>query len=164
MGRDKGTISVHGKSQREYLSGELNIVCARTFISAKQPLTGYDSIIDSFSIDGPLNGILSALTYDPTRAWLVVAVDMPYVDRQILQHLVSVRDPGKLATCFYNNDTSLPEPLLTIWEPAAFEPLRKFVEAGGISPREFLSTNNTCVVTPPDPKVFYNMNRPEDII
>jgi len=164
MGRDKSTIIVHGKPQREYLLDELRAVCEKAFVSTKTPMPGFNCINDSFDIDSPLNGVLSAFKHTPGKSWLAVAVDMPYVDRTVLQFLVAARDPNKLATCFYNNDTGLPEPLLTIWEPAAFFPLTRFAETGHISPRDFLSTNDVCLIAPPDPKVFYNMNRPEDVV
>jgi molybdenum cofactor guanylyltransferase len=162
MGRDKSGIVVHGKPQREYLLDELNAVCKRSFISSKHDAPGV--IVDSFNIDSPLNGIISAFHYAPGVAWLAVAVDMPYVDRKVLSMLIDARNPGKLATCFYNKETNLPEPLLTIWEPASLEPLRKFAEAGRISPRDFLSQHSVHLLEPPDPKVFYNMNTPGDIV
>lgn len=162
MGRDKGTIVVHGKPQREYLLEELNAICEKAFVSTKK--AGVGCIVDAFDIDSPLNGILSALNSAPNKSWLVVAVDMPYVDRNAFQFLINLRDPAKLATCFYNTQTSLPEPLLAIWEPSAFVPLKRFADEGHISPRDFLSLNDIRVVDPPDSKVFYNMNRPEDVV
>lgn len=162
MGRDKSGIVVHGKPQSEYLLDELNAVCKKTYISSKHPGAGV--IVDAFDINSPLNGILSALQHAPGIAWLAVAVDMPYIDRKVLRILIDARDPAKLATSFYNKETNLPEPLLTIWEPASLEPLRKFVEAGNVSPRDFLSKHSVHLSMPPDPKVFYNMNTPEDII
>ncbi len=164
MGRDKSTIVVHSKPQREYLLDELGAVCEKTFISTKTPIPGFDCITDSSDIDSPLNGILSAFKHTPGKSWLAVAVDMPYVDRTVLQFLVAARDPTKLATCFRNKETGLPEPLLTIWEPAAFFPLKRSAEAGHVSPRDFLSRNDVCLIDPPDLKVFYNMNTPEDIV
>jgi molybdopterin-guanine dinucleotide biosynthesis protein A len=162
MGRDKSTIVVHGKSQKDYLLEELGTVCEKVFTSAKQPSSNV--IVDAFSIESPLNGILSALQFSPNYAWLVVAVDMPFVDRKVLQYLTAARDSTRVATCFHNKETQLPEPLLSIWEPAAFPLLKKFVEDGQISPRDFLARNNVRTIDPPDPKIFYNMNRPEDLV
>lgn len=162
MGRDKSTVVVHGRPQKDYLFGELGAVCEQVYISTKSQSTG--TIADAFDIESPLNGILSALQFAPEKAWLVVAVDMPFVDRTVLRFLMEARDPTKLATCFYNKDTGNPEPLISIWEPAAFELLKTFAASGNISPRDFLSANNVHVVDPPDAKVFYNMNRPEDLV
>lgn len=166
MGRDKGTIVVHGKPQVEYLLDELNEACEKTFISVRKSTNSSkpNIIVDTFNIESPLNGILSALQSGPTHAWLVVAVDMPYVNRDVLRGLIDSRNPLKLATCFYNEQTKLPEPLLTIWEPGAFVPLQKFVNDGHISPRDFLSANDVHIISPPDPRVFYNMNHPEDVV
>ena len=92
---------------------------------------------------------------DKPAAWLTVAVDMPFVDELALERLVAGRDKTKMATCYYNRETRQPEPLLTLWESIAYNPLLSFAENGNISPREFLKThpvktnreNNPCFIT-----------------
>jgi len=167
MGIDKGGIVVHGKTQREYLLQEFSAIgiAVSTSCRADQSLQPHlHPIIDSFSIDSPLNGILSAFQFSKENAWLAVAVDMPYVDRSVLQLLIDNRDTNKMATCFFNNATELPEPLLTIWEPAAFPLLLAFSEAGSKSPRDFLAAHPVKMIQPSNPRIFYNMNMPSDIV
>ena len=167
MGRDKGGIIIHGIPQREYLFGELAEVCSSVYTSCRpnqQLPPSLRPIADAFGIDSPLNGILSAFKFSPDTAWLTVAVDMPNVNRAAFKLLANHRDLNKIATCFYNKETKLPEPLLTIWEPAAYSSLLKFVETGRKSPRDFLSINNVKMLHTEDTSIFYNMNTPDDVL
>jgi len=168
MGRDKGSIIVHqGLPQREYLFQELAAVCSAVYTSCRpdQALpSSLQPIADAFGIGSPLNGILSAFKRFPDTAWLVVAVDMPNINREIFRLLAGHRDPARMATCFCNDETKLPEPLLTIWEPVAYPSLLDFVRAGHKSPRDFLSANDVKMVHTADKSIFHNMNTPDDVL
>ncbi|MBT1696594.1 molybdenum cofactor guanylyltransferase [Fulvivirgaceae bacterium PWU4] len=166
MGMDKGLISYHGKPQREHLFDLLSRCCARVFTSCnaeQQVPENLNPIVDQFDLQSPLNGILTAFKKFPDKAWLTVAVDMPYVDDHVLNTLIAHRDSNKVATCFYNASEKLPDPLLTIWEPAAYPLLLKFTEQGRISPRDFLSTHHAHMIHPPNDKTLLNINTPGDI-
>jgi molybdenum cofactor guanylyltransferase len=166
MGRDKGLIDYNGKPQREYLFELLSVYADTVFTScnASQDLPKHlNPLVDQFDLHSPLNGILSALKKAPDKAWLVVAVDMPNVDVHVLKNLMSQRDTTKIATCFFNRETSLPEPLLTIWEPSALQPLLTFVEGGKVSPRDFLSSHPVKMIHPEDGSILLNINSPDDL-
>lgn len=109
-----------------------------------------------------MNGIMTAFSHRPDSAWLIVAVDMPYVGKSTLEQLMVNRDRKKLATCFYSPELKGPEPLLTLWEPAAFSFLRSFTEKGNISPQQFLAEHNVNVIQAHDVKVLANFNSPND--
>jgi molybdenum cofactor guanylyltransferase len=166
MGQDKGLIVYHGQPQREYLTALLTKFCKHVFLSCKPaadiPATLHP-LYDQFDLDSPLNGILSAFQHDPTVAWLTVPVDMPLVNDMVLQYLITHRDPQKLATCFYDSEGKKPEPLLTIWEPAAALPLQEFYAGGNVSPRKFLIENVINILTPPAPEISQNINTPEEL-
>jgi molybdopterin-guanine dinucleotide biosynthesis protein A len=167
MGSDKGLLNVHGEPMREYMLGQLRMVCTRAYTSCRldqQVPQWMDPIIDESFTTGPLNGLLSAFEYHPESAWLAVAVDMPFVDADVLRSIINDRDPQKMATCYYNERSGRPEPLLTIWEPSAFPKLKSFVEQGKTSPRDFLCANPVHVVTPASTKIFRNLNDPDDIL
>jgi molybdenum cofactor guanylyltransferase len=166
MGKDKGLISYHGKPQREYLFGLLSAYSNTVYTScnASQTVPAYlNPLIDEFDFQSPINGILSALKKSPDKAWLIVAVDMPNVNADVLGNLISHRDKTKTATCFYNPETALPEPLLTIWEPAAFPLLLEFVKDGKISPRDFLNSHPVKMIHPADESILMNINSPDQL-
>jgi molybdenum cofactor guanylyltransferase len=164
MGKDKGLIIYHGKPQREYLFELLSRYCHSVYTScyAGQVVPEHlNPLIDEYDLHSPINGILTSLKKNPGKAWLVVAVDMPNVNDQVLQLLVNNRDQHKVATCFYNAETKLPEPLLTIWETSSLPLLMKFVAAGKVSPRDFLTTHPVRLVDTPDNKILFNVNSPD---
>ena len=84
MGEDKGEIVYHNQPQRDHMAGLLNNYCAETFLSvADEKLSSeYLQIKDSFAGLGPMGGILSAFRQDPDSAWLVVATDIPLLDKE----------------------------------------------------------------------------------
>jgi molybdopterin-guanine dinucleotide biosynthesis protein A len=166
MGQDKGLLDYRGKPQREYVFDLLSNVCEQVFTScrAEQKLpASLNPITDKFAYDGPINGILSGIQAHPDKAWLIVAVDMPFVDLPSLQYLLTNRDRSKMATCFLHLPENFPEPLLTLWEPAAYPALEAYAAAGNISPRIFLESSSVKYLTPPDKKILSNINYPKDI-
>jgi molybdopterin-guanine dinucleotide biosynthesis protein A len=162
MGQDKGMINYHGKPQCEYLVDLLKPFCKEVFISAKENKRK-NTISDHFDLDSPLNGILSAFHFDPTVAWLTVPVDMPYLNSQAIEFLLRHRDPKKVATCFFDSDGKLPEPLLTIWEAKSKPLLFDFYNSSGFSPRKFLEENDVQLLQAPDAKILKNINTMEEL-
>jgi molybdopterin-guanine dinucleotide biosynthesis protein A len=111
----------------------------------------------------PLNGILTAFQHHPDKAWLIVAVDMPYVDEAVVQTLIAQRDARCVATCFYNADENMPEPLLTLWEASAFPLLKEYAKNGQVSPRGFLHRHRVNMIEPSDKKILINFNTPDQL-
>lgn len=163
MGSDKALIHYHGKPQRDYLFEALQQVCVDVYTSCRgehQVPESLRPLPDRLNLASPLNGILTAFKQHPERAWLVVAVDLPNVTPSVLQELVTRRAAGKLATCFFDSSAGAPEPLLTIWEPAARPLLDAQVASGNISPRAFLQAHDVQIVYGMDEMIFLNVNDP----
>ena len=161
MGIDKALIDYHGKPQGQHLFDALHTVCQEVYTSCRKeqvihPLL--NPLPDIMEIQSPLNGILSAFHRSPDRAWLVVAVDLPNVSADVLREIVSRRDHRKLATCLFDAVAGAPEPLLTIWEPAAHPPLSTRAAGGDISPRSFLMHHHVHIVYGMDESIFLNIN------
>lgn len=163
MGTDKSLMVYHGKPQREFLFDLLGKFCRQVFTSCRedqQVPSNLNPIVDRFDFRSPINGILSAFAHEPDVSWLVIAVDMPFVDDAALQLLISSRDKSKMATCFYNASEKQPEPLLTLWERNSYPFLLEFVQKGNISPRDFLKRHPVVMIQPPDEKTIVNINYP----
>ena len=92
MGEDKALLKYHGQTQLEYGYKLLEKFCAKTFISinhkhsAEKTRKKFPFIIDQFEQGGPLNGIASALSAHPDKAWLVIACDLPLLDELTLYY------------------------------------------------------------------------------
>lgn len=168
MGIDKGSINYHGMPQREYLLNLLREVCADVFLSVRDEQTsGISSdakiIVDENQYHGPFNGLISAHHKYPDAAWLVLACDLPLIDKTSLEHLIQNRNPKKFATAFATHASKLPEPLCAIWEPQALKEAEENLKAdGGSCPRKFLINSDIALVFPEEDKVLFNANSKED--
>lgn len=169
MGHDKSIMQWHGKEQRYYMADLLGKVCDEVFISCREEQQtqidgSYQLLVDNYPGAGPLIGILSAFKSNPDVAWLVTACDLPLLDLPTLQYLIQNRDSSSIATTFQSPHDGLPEPLITIWEPASFERLQMHRTDGYTCPRKALIRNeaNVKMLTAPNPEVLINANTPED--
>ena len=169
MGFDKGSIKWHGKEQRYYIADLLTGICDAVFISCRpeqqnniDPL--YKTLPDSYLGMGPYGAILSAFKENQKVAWLVIACDLPLMDRHTLDFLVAHRNPDSMATTFKSPFDGLPEPLITIWEPGTYPALLSFSSEGYSCPRKALIRNveNITILIPPDENALMNANTPED--
>ena len=164
MGEDKGLITYHDLPQREHLYHLLNEVCEQTFLSIRKdqekeiPNT-FNTIIDKDDFRGPYNGLLSANIAHPEAAWLVLACDLPLMDKKALQELIAARNTEKIASAFADATNPLPEPLCAIWEPEALKQSIAYLEAGnGSCPRKFLINADVNLVFPQQKEVLLNAN------
>jgi molybdenum cofactor guanylyltransferase len=166
MGKDKALITFHEKPQREHVFELLSEVCDKVFVSCNpehEVPKHLNPLHDRFDINSPLNGILTALTTDPTAAWLVVAVDMPLVNKQVLEHLINNRKTSSSVTCYWDSDHQYPEPLLSLWEPGVHTQVLEFYNSGKKSPRDFLKDNRTNILEPISSALHLNINTPEEL-
>ena len=167
MGTDKGLIDYHGQPQVSRLAELLGEFCASVHVSVgpRQDQSGgyasVDTIIDHEPGLGPAGGLNSAWKTSPDSAWLLVAVDMPLLDRATLTVLTDGRSATDLATAFRHPDGVL-EPLCTIWEPAARVVLERRLDLGDASLRRLLESSPVRVLIPPSPESLSSVDRPED--
>lgn len=168
MGIDKSTMLWHGVEQRYYVADMLKDFCDEVFISCRAEqeaeIKDYPTIPDSYTELGPYGAILSAFKAHPDKTWLVVACDLPLLDAETLQQLISNRDADKMATTFESPYDSLPEPLITIWEPKSYEILLSYLPEGCKCPRKALRNNlgDVKIIQASNPDVLMNTNTPED--
>jgi len=142
MGHDKGAVNWHGTEQRYYMADMLAEFCSDVYLSCRTEQietfdTRYQAIEDTFTGLGPFGAILSAFRHDPNSAWLVVACDLPLLDRLALQNLVDNRDASAVATAYKNEEEGFPEPLITIWEPKAYPRLLNYLSGIFMSAQSF---------------------------
>lgn len=166
MGADKGQLVYHNElPQREYLYNLLTAQGIETFISCRadqKDSIKLPTVTDTFLGLGPYGAILSAFQQDPNAAWLVVACDMPLVNESTIKQLLKGRNHEKTATAFYNPTTQFPDPLLTIFEPKAYQTLLNFLALGFSCPRKVLINSATELLHLPNAVVLENANTPEE--
>lgn len=168
MGIDKSTMLWHGVEQRYYVADMLKEYCDEVFISCRAEqeaeIKNYTTIPDAYTDLGPYGAILSAFKAYPDKTWLVVACDLPLLDKETLSHLVAQRDTSKMATTFESPYDGLPEPLITIWEPKSYNILLSYIPEGYKCPRKALRNNpdDVKIIKALNPDALMNTNTPED--
>jgi molybdopterin-guanine dinucleotide biosynthesis protein A len=122
----------------------------------------FDQIVDTHENVGPIAGIMAAQAKHPQVAWLVLACDLPFLDNATLTHLISARQPQRLATAYRSSHDGLPEPLCAIYEPASREALLAHVAKGKDCPRKFLINSDVQLIDEPNPHALDNVNTPDE--
>lgn len=160
MGSDKSALIYYGTEQRNHLFQLLQkVVQGDVFISSRteQDINHQNILTDTFLGLGPFGGICSAFMQHPNNAFLVVATDLPFVDENLLQLLISKRNPTKIATTFIGENNPFPEPLITIWEPKSYPVLLHFLSMGYSCPRKVLINAEVELISI-DEKYLRNIN------
>lgn len=168
MGEDKALLDAGGEPQLQATVRLLQKHAQPCFVSLRagqcdEPLrSGMRQIIDGIDGAGPAAGLLAAHAAYPQAAWLVVACDLPLLDDAALETLARARDGRHAAIGYRSGHDDLPEPLCTIWEPAALDRLEQQVRAGRNGLRETLLRVDLLLLPTPRDAVLDNANTPQE--
>jgi molybdopterin-guanine dinucleotide biosynthesis protein A len=169
MGHDKALLNRDGQSQLEYAYSLLQGVVDQCFVSTRAEQKNdaergrFPQIVDRHTDIGPVAGILSALETHSDVDWLIVACDLPNLDRRTLEYLIANRSDEKPFTAFRSSHDDLPEPLCAIYRAGSDAVVRGFVEDGMICPRKILIRSDTRLLEQPNPAALDNINTPDEL-
>ena len=168
MKKDKSQLIFHdNKPQYVHLFEQVGKMCKEVYTSVRDDVQGeyfkVPYISDKFIGLGPFGGILSAFQENPNAAWLVVAVDLPFLDKETLALLIKNRNKSKIATCFIDPKNEFPEPLITIWEPRAYPVLLNYLAKGYSCPRKVLINSDVELIKDRNPRALKNVNSPDEL-
>ena len=161
MGTDKAQLSYFGKPQKEHVKTLLEEQGLTTYFSVQKATGCADEIHDTFLNLGPFGGICSAFQKNPNTAWLVLATDLPFVNRTLIDLLISKRNPSKIATAIKGRGKEFVEPLITIYEPKAYPILLQYLAQGYSCPRKPL-INSDVEIVEVDDHLIRNVNTPDE--
>lgn len=163
MGREKASLSYHGRPHWQYLGEALRPFVSRVYWSCTKKQKdewrlGDHGIVDKNSECGPAEGLRTAFGAHPLVAWLVLGCDYPFLTTADLRQLREARDEHADATAFLNPEDGGPEPFLAIWEPGAQAKLLQ----DGTSPRRSLMSSRIKLVAASSATVVTNVNTAEE--
>lgn len=170
MQRDKAALAYAGRPQLARAMELLAPLVARSFVSRRQDQQcdalrgGYEAIVDHLPELGPIGGIHAALHTHADRAWLVLACDLPFLDRPTLERLIAARDPARLASAYRSSYDGMPEPLCAIYEPASRAALARWIESGERCPRKFLAQHEVRLLDLTNTHALDNVNTPAEYL
>ncbi|MES2922555.1 MAG: NTP transferase domain-containing protein [Verrucomicrobiota bacterium] len=111
---------------------------------------------------GPIVGMVAGMRLHPNSNWLVVACDLPRLDVPTLTHLVDSKMPGENFLAYRSEFDGLPEPLCTLYAPAALPAFEEAQAADFRCPRKILIRGGCRLLEPVTPRALDNANTPED--
>lgn len=165
MGTNKALLNMRpGIRQLDYAAGLLSSRCesvlACTGPESRMPPSlppGVIRVTDPARAVGPMAGVIAALEHAAGSGVLVLACDMPWVDEQVLDHLLAARDPGQWITAFIAGDGE-PEPMCAIYEPAALGPLNLSAVKGQMGLRQFMKQARVTLLELAQPGLLASVN------
>ncbi len=167
MKEDKATLYFHKKEQWKYCYDMMSDYCDNVYVSTSMFSI---KVQDSLCIDdcfhpsfGPLTGILSAMKKYNNVAWLVLACDMPFFNKEALKMLVNSRDKDADVTSFVNTKRNALEPLSAIYESRSFIKLLEFWSNNIICPKEIIHKLNVKKIIPKELSWLSNVNFPDEM-
>ena len=169
MGSDKAALVSDGQTQLERTVGLLRRHVDDVYVSASREQAGdpvreaFPRIVDRYEDLGPVAGILSAMDEFPSRAWLVLACDLPNIDDGTIDFLLRNASAGHVATAYTSVVDGLPEPLCAIYRPSMRLHLDRFVAEGIKCPRKMLINSPAHFLEQPTPGALHNVNTPADL-
>jgi molybdopterin-guanine dinucleotide biosynthesis protein A len=168
MQRDKAGLEYAGKSQLARAMELLTPQVARCFVSVRADQlhdpqrAAYDTIVDIKPNLGPIGGIHAALHAYPDQGWLILACDLPFLDRATLQYLIAHRASTRVATAYRSSFDGLPEPLCAIFEPRSCQIIEESLIQGQQCPRALLKRADVELLDLPNPRALDNVNTGEE--
>ncbi len=130
MGVDKAFVPLLGKPMIEHVLDRVSGLGDEQIIITNSPekysYLGLPLFSDIFENHGPLGGLHTALAQAASEHVLVVACDMPWLNRSLLEYMVSLRDSADVVVPRW---TRFPEPLHAIYSKACLESVTASLQA-----------------------------------
>jgi molybdopterin-guanine dinucleotide biosynthesis protein A len=175
LGRDKALEIIGDKSLLERVLSALDCLGDETILVAadKHPLSnpsGHPRLrktTDIYPEKGPIGGIYTGLTASRTQYNLIVACDMPFLNRRLLQYMIEL---------VKNYDLVIPrvgrlvEPLCAVYSKRCLEPIEYLLRQDNLSVRNLLDLVRVRYVEAeeidrfdPERMSFLNVNTESDL-
>lgn len=167
MGTDKALLTFQEKPLLEHMTKLIEPFCDSLAVSGwKSDYLAFDveMIPDLYSDCGPIAGIFSALKYSVSDWNLMVSVDVPFVNDELLFLLIS--NIGEY-DCIIPQHTSGVEPLIALYNRRTWPVIEEMIKSGDYRLTNLLSKLNVRYVDCNQlikkyPRLFLNINRMED--
>lgn len=168
MGTDKALLKLHGRSLASKSFRILSAVSEKAILlgSGNLPASLHraERLPDIAGSEGPMAGILSAFRWAPEVTWLISSVDMPFMNEEAWEWLLSQRKPGVWAVLPKIGGSRGVETTGAVYEPMIFEYMESMARDGIVTLQGLVK--HPKVITPLIPKTiehsWVNVNTPTD--
>ena len=171
MGTDKSFVLFEGRPMvevvREQVTGLGNELILITNKPEAYAELGLPMFSDVYPDHGSLGGIFTAVYYASHPYTLVVACDMPWLNRPLLAHMISLRQTADVVVPRWEK---YPEPLHAVYSKACLAPIERNLKAQRLKIAGFFDQvrvnfveRETIARFDPHGRSFANVNTPEDL-
>ncbi|NJN44659.1 MAG: molybdenum cofactor guanylyltransferase [Anaerolineae bacterium] len=179
MGRDKGLVSFRGLTLIEFILQQIAGLGSETLIITNNPeeyrFLGLPLFSDVIPNWGALGGLYSAIYHANNEACLVLACDMPFVNRSLLDHLITLVPAYDAVIPRLNSKgeatPGFAEPFRAIYRKSCLEPIKAAIDSGQRRVISFFDQVNIRFVEREEIELFdptclsfFNVNTPEDLL
>ncbi|HIL03093.1 MAG TPA: molybdenum cofactor guanylyltransferase [Candidatus Thioglobus autotrophicus] len=167
QGEDKGLILLNDKPLIGYVADVVNSKVVRLLISANRNIDAYQKygevISDELSdFQGPLAGIVKAMSVVSTPYLLVLPCDSPLVNEIVIDRLIQCMTDKDMDICVADDGTHI-HPTFALIKTSLKDNLLDFLDSGERKLGLWIEQNDFQKVDLSDqPKVFINLNNPQD--
>jgi len=166
MGMPKALLKIKGRTMAARSFDMLSAVSEKTVLLGSglipRSLHAADRLADLPDVHGPLAGMLSAFRWAPDSAWIISSVDMPLMNKEAWEWLLSQRKPGAWAVLPKIRGSRGVETTGAVYEPMIFEHAESLAAEGIASLQEIAKHGK--VITPVIPEslslAWSNVNTP----
>ena len=173
MAQDKGLVEFRGMPLTQYILDQVQDLGDETIIISNHPesyqqfgLPIFADVIEGF---GALGGLYSAIYHAAHEFCLVLAVDMPFINRPLLKHLLQL-SPEHDAVIPRLKQTEFAEPFRAVYKKSCLEAIKSSIDGGRRKVISFFDEVDIRFVERAevekfDPKLksFFNINTPQDL-
>ncbi len=172
MGRDKATLSLHGRTLLQHALNTLREITSDVSILGSPQTYGDQGapvIADIIPECGPLGGIHAALTHTRAAYNLIIAVDTPFLSADFLRFLTS-RAVAAGAVITTPEIAGYTQPLCTVYSRQFLPIAAQALKAGEYKIVPLFPHDATLKISADEmaqfaftPEMFDNLNTPEDL-
>ena len=167
MGTDKALLWFQNEPLLKHMIRLIEPFCINVALSGQN--TDYDRfnvnmVPDMFSGCGPIAGIYSSLYHSSTDLNLIISVDVPFVNEELIRYLIL--NFGEY-DCIIPEHNSGVEPLVGLYHKRILPVLEEMIKNGDNKLMNLLAKLNTRFLSCNNliskyPRLFMNINSPED--
>lgn len=171
MGTDKSFVLFQGRPMIEVVRERVAGLGDELILITNKPTAyahlGLPMFPDIYPDHGSLGGIFTAVSYASHPYTLVVACDMPWLNRPLLAYMLSLRTRADVIVPRWDQ---FPEPLHAVYHKACLEPIEANLRARRLKITGFFDQVQVWYVEreiiasfDPDGRSFSNVNTPADL-
>ena len=171
MGQNKSLVSVQGKPMIEHiienlapLKSPMLLITNSAYDYAQYNLTMYADVIPDH---GALGGLYTALHHSTTPYVLCVACDMPFLNIDVLRHMLAQRGQADAVAASIEG---VWQTFPAVYSTALLPTFRQAIEAQSLQMQRLFRQIDVLAITPqdinhidPDFRTFTNINTPDEL-